>query len=333
MGNKAPASANNYGAYKLLKEALAKGQPKKEYAEIEREEDEEFVKGNKKDPFVEGKKPKNVPKNRYVNILPNDDTRIMLQPQPLEPNENPTEEPDTLTYINANLIQVDKLKYIAAQAPLPHTFKDFWLMVHQQNVPIIVMLTKEIEQGQIKSHKYWPSEFQEKTYGYQTVDASESFGGTIKVSLYSEQEVEPSIIVRQLGLQNSKGDNKDKETRDVVLIQFTAWPDHGVPTEAAPILKLVEIVNTEMSNHPFSSPILVHCSAGIGRTGAFILIHSALFFMANSIPFNLKDMLKDIRTQRSGMVNSPQQFNFVYEALLQSLQEGPLKSSPRRHTN
>ncbi|KAH6933520.1 hypothetical protein HPB50_015893 [Hyalomma asiaticum] len=201
----------------------------------------------------DGQRPENRAKNRYKNILPFDATRVHLQDV----------DPDTpySDYINANYIKVDddtifdghSKVYIATQGCLQNTIGDFWSMVWQGNTRVIVMTTKEVERGKPKCVRYWPDEGQTKDYGkYCLQHISESSNA--------------DYTLREFAM------SKNGETRSVFHYHFTAWPDHGVPSDPGCVLNFLHDVNQRQESMADAGPIVVHCSAGIGRTGTFIVI-------------------------------------------------------------
>ncbi|KRX54198.1 Tyrosine-protein phosphatase non-receptor type 11 [Trichinella sp. T9] len=211
----------------------------------------------------EGQRPENRMKNRYKNILPFDHTRIILRGG--DPSKIGSD------YINANLIEVlpefeifDGItrKYISTQGCLNNTIDDFWQMVWQEHSRIIVMTTKEIERGKIQTKcvRYWPEEGQSWNTG---------FNKEICLSLLIER-MTPDFAIRTLRLQ--KIVNDEAESRLVYHYQFLAWPDHGVPPNPGTVVNFLEEINQLESGMTDKRPLIVHCSAGIGRTGTFIAI-------------------------------------------------------------
>ncbi|KAF9331524.1 hypothetical protein BG006_005604 [Podila minutissima] len=194
-------------------------------------------------------------KNRYHNIWPYDHTRVKIAER----------EEGHDDYINASFLKppLSNKSYIATQGPLPSTFQDFWKVAWEQNSRVIVMLTREQEMGRIKCHQYWP------TAQNPVMDL-----GVVHVTLVSETMPDPSIgtiLVRQVKLRHLHG----QEERLITQIQYTGWPDFGVPETPLEVLKVIQLSNEH--NTPSSAgPMIVHCSAGCGRTGAFCVIDSIL---------------------------------------------------------
>ncbi|KAG9324078.1 hypothetical protein KVV02_004004 [Mortierella alpina] len=195
-------------------------------------------------------------KNRYNNIWPYDHTRIKIAEV----------APDQDDYINASMLTppVSRKSYIATQGPLPSTFQDFWKAAWEQNARVVVMLTKEQELGRIKCHQYWPTSEQ------PIMDA-----GVMRVTFVTEFLPDPqvgTILVRHLKLQHAH--QPEAGERHMTQIQYTGWPDFGVPDTPLEVLRVIQLANEH--NVPMAGPMIVHCSAGCGRTGAFCVIDSIL---------------------------------------------------------
>ncbi|XP_049821913.1 tyrosine-protein phosphatase corkscrew isoform X2 [Aethina tumida] len=266
----------------------------------------------------EGSKNENRHKNRYKNILPFDDTRVKLKD--VDPKESGAD------YINANYIRwkadettVDlgsdpsgKL-YIATQGCLPGTINDFWQMVWQENCRVIVMTTKEIERSKNKCARYWPDLDDVKDYG------------KIKVKNLSETQ-RPHYTLREFSVSMEN----DETERKVFHYHFTAWPDHGVPSDPGCVLEFLHEVNKKQEclqiELPANQPpgaILVHCSAGIGRTGTFIVIDMILDQLKKNgldCEIDIQRTIQMVRSQRSGMVQTEAQYKFVYLAVQHHIQ-------------
>lgn len=196
-------------------------------------------------------------KNRYNNVWPFDHTRIKI-------NELDQGGDD---YINASLLTppFGHKSYIATQAPLPSTFLDFWKVIWEQGTRVVVMLTREVEMGRVKCHRYWPTA-QEPVLDLGAVQVT-------FVSEYQPQGGSASVLVRQMKLRHTYSPQEPERT--ITQLQYTGWPDFGVPDTPLEVLQLIELTDTH--NMPASAgPMLVHCSAGCGRTGAFCVIDSIL---------------------------------------------------------
>nr|CAD7406668.1 unnamed protein product [Timema cristinae] len=249
----------------------------------------------------EGQKTENRNKNRYKNILPFDHTRVKLKD--VDPNVPGSE------YINANYIKPEEdpamdghsKSYIATQGALPSTIADFWEMVWQENTRVIVMTTKEIERGKNKCVRYWPEDAQGKDYLKMKVrNLSES-----STADYTLRE----FVVMKEGFD---------EERKVYHYHFQAWPDHGVPSDPGCVLNFLHDVNARQESIPNAGSVLVHCSAGIGRTGTFIVIDMILDQIKRQgldCEIDIQRTIQMVRSQRSGMVQTEAQYKFVYLAV------------------
>ncbi|CAH7193057.1 Ptpn4 [Phodopus roborovskii] len=244
------------------------------------------------------KLPQNISKNRYRDISPYDATRVLLKG-----NED---------YINANYINMEIPsssiinQYIACQGPLPHTCKDFWQMTWEQGSTMVVMLTTQVERGRVKCHQYWPDPTGSSSYGcYQ-------------VTCHSE-EGNPAYIFRKMTLFNQE----KNESRQLTQIQYTAWPDHGVPDDSSDFLDFVCHVRNKRAGK--EEPIVVHCSAGIGRTGVLITMETAMCLIECNQPIYPLDIVRTMRDQRAMMIQTPSQYRFVCEAILKVYEEGFVK--------
>ncbi|CAG2102564.1 unnamed protein product, partial [Medioppia subpectinata] len=250
----------------------------------------------------EGQKPENRAKNRYKNILPFDYTRVLLR------DYDNTVGAD---YINANIITIDdennspdndKKTYIATQGPLTTTSNDFWWMVWQESCHVIVMTTKEIERGKNKCVRYWPDRGQTKEFG------------KIVVKTISEK---PTIDYTLREFSVSK-EMETKESRTIYHYHFTAWPDHGVPSDPGCVLNFLHDVNRKQEAIDDAGPVIVHCSAGIGRTGTFIVIDQIIEQIKRhglDCEIDIQRTIQMVRSQRSGMVQTEAQYKFVYLAV------------------
>jgi len=248
----------------------------------------------------------NKSKHRYANVLPPENTRVKLQV---------LSERDGSDFINANFIsgQVpgSEKAYIATQGPLQATFGDFWRMVWEVNAGVVVMLTREVEKGRIKCDKYWPEEDEPL------------FAGNFEVSLSDvEESTKDELLERKLILTNSE----TKESRPVSHLQYIAWPDHGVPPTTTAFLSLMD--DAYKFNHT-QGPIVVHCSAGIGRSGTFCIVHAAVEKVLYDLQqnpteepkLNIVKMVLDARSQRPGMIQTKEQYMFVNLTILEKVEE------------
>ncbi|XP_027140944.1 receptor-type tyrosine-protein phosphatase S isoform X10 [Larimichthys crocea] len=244
----------------------------------------------------------NKPKNRYANVIAYDHTRVVLVP---------IEGILGSDYINANYIDGYRKQnaYIATQGPLAETFGDFWRMVWEQRAASVVMMTRLEEKSRIKCDQYWPSRGTE-TYGM------------IQVTLLDTMEL-ATFCVRTLSLHKSGS----SERREVRQFQFTAWPDHGVPEYPTPFLNFLRRVKA--CNPPDAGPIIAHCSAGVGRTGCFIVIDAMLERIRHERTVDIYGHVTLMRSQRNYMVQTEDQYSFIHEALLEAVACGNTEVAAR----
>uniref|UniRef100_A0A8C4V213 Receptor-type tyrosine-protein phosphatase F n=1 Tax=Falco tinnunculus TaxID=100819 RepID=A0A8C4V213_FALTI len=234
----------------------------------------------------------NKPKNRYANVIAYDHSRVILTSID---GKIPGSD-----YINANYIDGYRKQnaYIATQGPLPETLSDFWRMVWEQRTATIVMMTRLEEKSRVKCDQYWPSRGTE-TYGM------------IQVTLLDTVEL-ATYTVRTFALYK----NGSSEKRELRQFQFMAWPDHGVPEYPTPILAFLRRVKA--CNPPDAGPMVVHCSAGVGRTGCFIVIDAMLERMKHEKTVDIYGHVTCMRSQRNYMVQTEDQYIFIHEALLEA---------------
>ncbi|XP_057713542.1 receptor-type tyrosine-protein phosphatase F-like isoform X7 [Corythoichthys intestinalis] len=233
----------------------------------------------------------NKPKNRYANVIAYDLSRVVLTSVDAVPGSD---------YINANYIDGYRKQnaYIATQGPLPETLSDFWRMVWEQRSSTIVMMTRLEEKSRVKCDQYWPARGTE-TYGMIQVTMLD----TVELATYS---------VRTFALYK----NGSSEKRELRQFQFMAWPDHGVPEYPTPILAFLRRVKA--CNPPDAGPMVVHCSAGVGRTGCFIVIDAMLERMKHEKSVDIYGHVTCMRAQRNYMVQTEDQYIFIHEALLEA---------------
>ncbi|KAM3915667.1 receptor-type tyrosine-protein phosphatase C [Leptodactylus fuscus] len=253
-------------------------------------------------PIKEARKPCNQSKNRYIDILPYDNNRVVLSEIHGEPGSD---------YINASYINGFKepRKYIAAQGPKEETMIDFWRMIWEQKSTIIVMVTRCEEGNRNKCAQYWPTNAGE----------TEDYGDVIVQHI--QDKFYPDYIIRKLHITN----RREKSERDITHIQFTVWPDHGVPDDPNLLLKLRRRVNA-LSNF-FSGPIIVHCSAGVGRTGTYISIDAMLEGLEAENRVDVYGYVVQLRRQRCLMVQVESQYIFIHKSLVEYNQFGETEIS------
>ncbi|XP_078021002.1 protein tyrosine phosphatase receptor type Db isoform X12 [Epinephelus lanceolatus] len=242
----------------------------------------------------------NKPKNRYANVIAYDHSRVILSSIEGVPGSD---------YINANYIDGYRRQnaYIATQGPLPETFGEFWRMVWEQHTANIIMMTKLEEKSRMPSYffskvkcdQYWPTRGTE-TYGLIQVTLLD----TVELATYS---------VRTFALYKS-GSNEKREVRH---FQFTAWPDHGVPEHPTPFLAFLRRVKA--CNPPDAGPMAVHCSAGVGRTGCFIVIDAMAERIKHEKTIDIYGHVTLMRSQRNYMVQTEDQYIFIHDALLEAV--------------
>ncbi|XP_043371468.1 receptor-type tyrosine-protein phosphatase delta isoform X39 [Dermochelys coriacea] len=234
----------------------------------------------------------NKPKNRYANVIAYDHSRVLLSAIEGIPGSD---------YVNANYIDGYRKQnaYIATQGALPETFGDFWRMMWEQRGATVVMMTKLEERSRVKCDQYWPSRGTE-TYGL------------IQVTLLDTVEL-ATYCVRTFALYK----NGSSEKREVRQFQFTAWPDHGVPEHPTPFLAFLRRVKT--CNPPDAGSMVVHCSAGVGRTGCFIVIDAMLERIKHEKTVDIYGHVTLMRAQRNYMVQTEDQYIFIHDALLEAV--------------
>uniref|UniRef100_A0A8C7LPL3 protein-tyrosine-phosphatase n=1 Tax=Oncorhynchus kisutch TaxID=8019 RepID=A0A8C7LPL3_ONCKI len=244
----------------------------------------------------------NKPKNRYANVIAYDHTRVVLAP---------IEDILGSDYINANYIDGYRKQnaYIATQGPLAETFGDFWRMVWEQRAASVVMMTRLEEKSRIKCDQYWPSR------------GTETYGMT-QVTILDTMEL-ATFCVRTFSLQK----NGCNERREVRQFQFTAWPDHGVPEYPTPFLAFLRRVKA--CNPPDAGPVIAHCSAGVGRTGCFIVIDTMLERIRHERTADIYGHVTLMRSQRNYMVQTEDQYGFIHEALLEAVACGNTEVAAR----
>ncbi|KAM9570347.1 receptor-type tyrosine-protein phosphatase eta isoform 4-T4 [Salvelinus alpinus] len=231
----------------------------------------------------------NKSKNRYNNVLPYDSSRVKLSI-----HGSPFDD-----YINSNYIPGynSRKEFIAAQGPLPGTVNEFWRMIWEKNVQTLVMLTRCNEQGRVKCEEYYPSE----TKHFEN----------ITVTTTSEIPLEDWTI-RDFDIKNVK----TVEIRSVRHFHFTAWPDHGVPETTELLINFRHLVREHMDQYSRHSPTVVHCSAGVGRTGTFIAIDRLIFQIERESMVDVYGTIHDLRMHRPLMVQTEEQYVFLNQCAM-----------------
>ncbi|XP_073904439.1 tyrosine-protein phosphatase non-receptor type 14 isoform X3 [Castor canadensis] len=291
--------------FRTLKKKLEEGMVFTEYEQIPKKKANGI--------FSTAALPENAERSRIREVVPYEENRVELIP---------TKENNT-GYINASHIKVvvggAEWHYIATQGPLPHTCHDFWQMVWEQGVNVIAMVTAEEEGGRTKSHRYWPklgSKHSSATYG--------KFKVTTKFRTDSGCYATTGLKVKHL---------LSGQERTVWHLQYTDWPDHGCPEDVQGFLSYLEEIQsvrrhtnsmlegTKTHRHP---PIVVHCSAGVGRTGVVILSELMIYCLEHNEKVEVPMMLRLLREQRMFMIQTIAQYKFVYQVLIQFLQNSRL---------
>jgi len=241
--------------------------------------------------------PVNREKNRYIDILPFDDTRVQLKSSTASQISNNG-------YINASFIKATEdnrvATFISTQGPLVKTFEDFWEMVYQYQCPAIVMVTQF---DSFKCDKYLPLRNGRRAYGK-----------------YDVQIVKTRLDNHQLWLRKVQVQNKESgKVHSVLHIEYPDWPDHGVPTNTDAVRQIWK----RLHHIPTEHPIVVHCSAGIGRTGTYITIHTTIerILLGDKRSYDIVETVKNFRSQRPGMVQTEQQYKFCYRVIADELKD------------
>uniref|UniRef100_F7GW91 Receptor-type tyrosine-protein phosphatase H n=1 Tax=Callithrix jacchus TaxID=9483 RepID=F7GW91_CALJA len=241
--------------------------------------------------------PENSAKNRYRNVLPYDWSRVPLKPIPEEPGSD---------YINASFMPGlwSPQEFIATQGPLPQTVGDFWRLVWEQQSHTLVMLTNCMEAGRVKCEHYWPLDSQPCTHGH------------LRVTLESE-EVTENWTVRELQLLQVE----EQKTLSVRQFHFLAWPDHGVPSSPDTLLAFWRMLRQWLDQTMEGGPPIVHCSAGVGRTGTLIALDVLLRQLEYEGLLGPFSFVKKMRESRPLMVQTEAQYVFLHQCILRFLQQ------------
>uniref|UniRef100_A0A3P8ZMB3 protein-tyrosine-phosphatase n=1 Tax=Esox lucius TaxID=8010 RepID=A0A3P8ZMB3_ESOLU len=255
-----------------------------------KEEYESFFEGQSA-PWDSAKKDENRMKNRYGNIIAYDHSRVRLQPLEGEQNSD---------YINANYVDVSTHTIHVTQTqsgPMQETVFDFWRMVWQENTAAIVMVTNLVEVGRVKCCKYWP-------------DDTEIYRD-IKVTLM-ETQLLSEYVIRTFAVEKRGA----HEIREIRQFHFTGWPDHGVPYHATGLLGFIRRVKTKTLTN--AGPMVIHCSAGAGRTGCFMVIDIMLDMAEREGVVDIYNCVRELRSRRVNMVQTEEQYVFIHDAILEA---------------
>ncbi|PHU19794.1 Protein-tyrosine-phosphatase PTP1 [Capsicum chinense] len=242
----------------------------------------------------------NISKNRYTDVIPFDNNRVVLDPckdyRPLAKG-----------YVNASFIAISEgvSRFIATQGPLAHTFEDFWEMIIQQRCPVIVMLTRLVDNYKmVKCGDY-----------FQAEDGPRTFGNICIVTKYITSDTSLAMRILEVNYIES-----EEPPLRVLHIQYPEWPDHGVPRDTFAVREILKLTY----NVPLSlGPIVVHCSAGIGRTGTYCTIHNTIqsILGGDMSALDIVDTVAIFRSQRIGMVQTMDQYLFCYDAIIDELED------------
>ncbi|XP_044583749.1 tyrosine-protein phosphatase non-receptor type 4 isoform X2 [Cotesia glomerata] len=276
----------------LLADGLASGALIAQYEQLYRK--------NPELTSLESKKAENQNKNRYRDISPYDVTRVILMGCV------------NGDYINANYVNMEIPgsgiinRYIATQGPLSSTVADFWQMVLEAGSTLVVMLTTLVERGRTKCHQYWPA-------------LNETLTLRNLMLISTSEKIEDFFVFREFILR----DVNTGEERDITHMQYCGWPDHGVPSDWRQFTKFTERVRAARTG--MVEPAVVHCSAGIGRTGVLVLMETALCLIEANQPVYPLDIVRSMRDQRAMMIQNASQYKFVCEAVHKAYTEGIAK--------
>ncbi|XP_051789828.1 receptor-type tyrosine-protein phosphatase H-like isoform X4 [Erpetoichthys calabaricus] len=243
-------------------------------------------------------------KNRFTNVLPYDCSRVKLQ----KDQENHCSD-----YINANFMPgyYSSKEFIAAQGPLPNTVADFWQMIWEQNVQAVVMVTNCQEGNKVKCEQYWPEDCKPCVYE------------DILVTTVSDKEMEEWTL-REFHVKHVK----TLESRIIKHFHFTAWPDHGVPDKTQSLIAFRELVRSFMNQLTRNAPVVVHCSAGVGRTGTFIALDYLLLQLSNEMAVSVYSFVQRMRKNRPLMVQTESQYIFLHQCMLDTINALEANSEP-----
>ncbi|XP_015339328.2 receptor-type tyrosine-protein phosphatase V-like isoform X1 [Marmota marmota marmota] len=270
------------------------------------QEFEELKEVGREQPRLEAEHPANTTKNRYPHVLPYDHSRVRLTPLEGEPHSD---------YINANFIPgyTHPQEFIATQGPLKKTLEDFWRLVWEQHVHIIVMLTVGMENGRVLCEHYWPANSSPVTHGH------------ITIHLLAE-ESEHEWTKREFQLQHEI----QQKQRRIKQMQFTTWPDHSIPEAPGSLLTFVELVREQARVTQGTGPVLVHCSAGVGRTGTFVALSRLLQQLEEEQMVDVFNAVYALRLHRPLMIQTPSQYIFLHSCIMDRILEGPSDTSECR---
>ncbi|XP_028601411.2 phosphatidylinositol phosphatase PTPRQ isoform X2 [Podarcis muralis] len=236
--------------------------------------------------------PWNRSKNRFPNIKPYNNNRVKLMPDASIPGSD---------YINASYVSgyLCPNEFIATQGPLPGTVGDFWRMVWETRAKTLVMLTQCFEKGRIRCHQYWPED-------------------NIPVTVFGDIVI--TKLVEDVQLDWTIRDLKIERHGDCMMVRqcnFTAWPEHGVPETTASLVHFVKLIRASRAHD--STPIVVHCSAGVGRTGVYIALDHLTQHINDHDFVDIYGLVAELRSERMCMVQNLAQYIFLHQCVLDLL--------------
>ncbi|KMY96810.1 tyrosine-protein phosphatase non-receptor type 61F isoform X1 [Drosophila simulans] len=236
--------------------------------------------------------------NRYRDVNPYDHSRIVLKR-------------GSVDYINANLVQLERAErqYILTQGPLVDTVGHFWLMVWEQKSRAVLMLNKLMEKKQIKCHLYWPNEMgADKALKLPHVKLTVEL---VRLETYQ------NFVRRWFKLT----DLETQQSREVMQFHYTTWPDFGIPSSPNAFLKFLQQVRDSGCLSRDVGPAVVHCSAGIGRSGTFCLVDCCLVLIDKYGECNVSKVLCELRSYRMGLIQTADQLDFSYQAIIEGIKK------------
>eukprot|EP01130_Rhizamoeba_saxonica_P004695 TRINITY_DN1907_c0_g1_i1.p1 TRINITY_DN1907_c0_g1~~TRINITY_DN1907_c0_g1_i1.p1 ORF type:complete len:272 (-),score=32.60 TRINITY_DN1907_c0_g1_i1:142-957(-) len=229
--------------------------------------------------------------NRYQSVLAIENTRVLVHDSCGESD-----------YINANFVSSPSKQknFIACQAPLPNSFDTFWRMVWDQQSRVVIMLTDLVESGDCKADQYWPNA------GFPVL-----YDNSLLVTYREKKNIVGvnNIIIREFRVTCINTNT----SRNLYQIQYIGWPDHNVPNHPQDVLTLIHTSQHFQTEE--SGPIIVHCSAGIGRTGTLIAVYNCIQFLDLKGHCKINDVVERVRKERYGSVTTVDQYRFIYQMI------------------
>lgn len=220
----------------------------------------------------------------------------------------------TCDYINANLVWVERAgrRYILTQGPLAETVSTFWLMVWEQETRAVLMLNKIVEKKQVKCHWYWP-----QAPGPDHAITLEDVSLKLEYMEHHDHSHFSKRIFKLTDLESGT-------SREVLQFHYNTWPDFGVPSSPTAFLEFLRVVRESGSLDESVGPAVIHCSAGIGRSGTFCLVDSCLILIEQDgvDGVNIRDILLEMRRYRMGLIQTPDQLRFSYQAIIEGMRRG-----------